>query len=171
MAQWTKPGRACRNEVMTMTMHWGFLFKGISDDQKKMITNVARELPMKEGEEIFSEGGEAKRLYSLKSGEVELLSKVNDLVELPIAILRNPGNVFGTGVLVEPNIYALTGRCAKSGTLLTIEDTALKELMIMDRDLGCIVMTNLAGQYLRRLKESRQEIKTHFKTLLKSYRG
>ncbi len=170
MVRWTRLGRACRNEVMTMTMPWGFLFKGISDDQMGMITNVAIEVPMKKGEEIFSEGGEAKTLYSLKSGEVELLSKVDDLVELPIAILRNPGDIFGTGVLIEPNIYTLTGRCAKSGTLVTLEDTALKDLLIKDRDLGCIVMTNLAGQYLRRLKESRQEIKTHFRTLLKSYR-
>lgn len=152
-----------------MTMPWGYLFKGLGDDQIERITGIAREVSMKKGEGIFREGEEAKRLYILRSGAVELISKIEDLVELPIAILRDPGDIFGSGVLIEPNMYSLTARCAKTGGLLSIEGSALKDLMMEDRDLGCIVMTNLAGLYLKRLKESRQEMKTHFRTLLISY--
>ena len=101
---------------------------------------------------------------------MELLTTIDAEIELPIAMLRKPGKIFGAGVLVPPNQYALTARCAETGTLLTIERTVLQKLLSEDRDIGFLVMTNLAEHFLGKLKESRQELKIHFNTLLKSFR-
>jgi len=153
-----------------MDLPLGYLFRHLDDDQVKRIAAVARELAMKNGQEICREGEEAKELYILKTGAVELMTRVEDDVELPISILRKPGDIFCAGVLVAPYQYALTARCARKGIFFSIERSAMQKLMTEDRDLGCIIMTNLAAHLLGRLKESRQEIKVHFSTLLRSYR-
>ena len=153
-----------------MDLPLGYLFRDLSNDQLKMIAAVAREVSMEDGQEICGEGEEAKALYVLKTGTVELITKVENDIELPVIILRKSGDIFGSGVLVAPYLYSLTARCAKKGTLLRIEGSAIQKLMTADRDLGCIIMTNLAKHFLGRLKESRQEIKIHFNTLLRSYR-
>ena len=153
-----------------MDLPLGYLFRGLDDYQLKRIAAVAREVSIENGQQICREGEEAKDLYILKTGAVELMTKVENDVELPISVLRNPGDIFGSGVLITPYLYNLTARCAGTGILFRIEGSALQKLMVEDRDLGCIIMTNLAEQFLTRLKESRQEIKIHFNTLLRSYR-
>ena len=153
-----------------MDLPMGYLFRGLNDDQLKRVAAVAREVSMENGQQICREGEEANSLYILKTGAVELMTTVEKDVELPISVLRNPGDIFGSGVLIAPYTYNLTARCSGTGILLRIEGSALQKLMVEDRDLGCIIMTNLAEQFLTRLKESRQEIKMHFNTLLRSYR-
>ncbi len=153
-----------------MDLSLSYVFKGLNDDQLKRIEAIAQELSIEEGQEIFKEGGEAKAIYILKSGAVELVTMVENDFELPISILRDPGDIFGAGVLVTPYEYTLTARCFKAGILLKFEKSALQKLMKDDRDLNCVIMSNLAEYYLFRLKESRREIKIHFSTLLKSYR-
>lgn len=153
-----------------MDLSMGYLFRGLDNDQLKRIAAVAREVSMENGQQICREGEEANSLYILKTGAVELMTTVENDVELPISVLRNPGDIFGSGILIAPYTYNLTARCSGTGILLRIEGSALQKLMVEDRDLGCIIMTNLAEQFLTRLKESRQEIKMHFNTLLRSYR-
>jgi CRP/FNR family cyclic AMP-dependent transcriptional regulator len=153
-----------------MDLPMGYLFKGLNDDKMKRVAAVAKEISMKKGQKICREGEEAKNLYILKTGAVEVITTVENDVELPITVLRNHGDVFGSGVLIAPYTYNLTARCTETGILFKIEGSALQKLMMEDRDLGYIIMTNLAEQFLIRLKESRQEIKMHFNTLLRSYR-
>jgi hypothetical protein len=43
-----------------------------------------------------------------------------------------------------------------------MERSALLEAMSDDRDLGCIIMTNLARYFFDKLKETRQELRIHF---------
>ena len=153
-----------------MDLPMGYLFRGLDNDQLRRIAAIAREVSMENGQQICREGEEANSLYILKTGAVELMTTVENDVELPISVLRNPGDIFGSGILIAPYTYNLTARCSGTGILLRIEGSALQKLMVEDRDLGCIIMTNLAEQFLARLKESRQEIKMHFNTLLRSYR-
>jgi CRP/FNR family cyclic AMP-dependent transcriptional regulator len=153
-----------------MDVPLGYLFEGLTDDQLKKIVALAAEIAMEDGQKICKEGEEAEALFILKTGAVELLTTIDAEVELPIAMLRKPGKIFGAGALVAPYQYALTARCAETGTLLSIERSVLQKLLNGDRDLGFIVMTNLAEHFLGKLKESRQELKIHFNTLLKSFR-
>ena len=114
------------------------------------------------------EGREGTEMFVLKEGAFELLTTVNDDFELPIAILRNPGDCTGTSSLLEPYVYSLSARCAEEGTLLVIKRVDFQKLIMEDCGLGFTIMTNLAQHLLGRLKETRQELKIHFKTLFKS---
>ncbi|MDH3575953.1 MAG: cyclic nucleotide-binding domain-containing protein [Desulfobacterales bacterium] len=145
-----------------------YLFKGLSESQLQRLNTITKETPIQKGQWLMHEDERAEALFVLKEGAVELLTTVNDDFELPIAILRNPGDCTGTSSLVAPHEYSLSARCAENGTLFAIQQADLKHLMLEDHELGCTIMKNLAQHLLDRLKETRQELKIHFKTLFKS---
>jgi CRP-like cAMP-binding protein len=150
-----------------------YLFKGLSESQLHRLLEITKEVRAQKGQFLMHEGQKAEELFVLKQGAVELLTKVNDdLVdydfELPIAILRTPGDCTGTSSLLEPYICSLSARCFEDTELRVIKHTDLINLMMEDHDLGCTLMRNLAQHLIGRLKETRQELKIHFKTLIKS---
>jgi CRP-like cAMP-binding protein len=145
-----------------------YLFKGLSESQLLRLSEITKEEQVKKGHFLMHEGQTAEALFVIKEGAVELLTTVNDDFELPIAILRIPGYCTGTSSLVAPYEYSLSARCAEDGTLFVIQQTDLKHLMLEDHALGCTIMKNLAQHLLERLKETRLELKIHFKTLFKS---
>jgi len=145
-----------------------YLFKGLSESQLFRLSEIAKEVQIQKGQFFMKEGQQAEELFVLKEGAVELLTKVEDGFELPIAIFRKPGDCIGTSSLVAPYVYSLNSRCVEDSKMLVIKKTAIKELMQGDHELGCTVMRNLAQHLIGRLKETRQELKVHFKTIFRS---
>lgn len=145
-----------------------YLFQGISPSQIGRIAAITREQQFQKGHWLFQEGLEATHLYLVKEGTVELVIKVEDAIEIPIAVIRPDNGCLGIGALVEPYQYSLSARCLDDSTLLAISKTRLHELMADDFELHCAIMTNLAKKLLNRLKETRQEIKIHFMNLVRS---
>jgi CRP-like cAMP-binding protein len=144
-----------------------YLFQGLSDSQLSQIRTIGSEASIKAGQWLFHEGDAAEQMYVLKNGAVELLTTVDE-VELPITIVRKPGNCFGTSTLVPPHQYSLSARCAEDGLLLSMQKTDLEQLIKSDLEMGHALLVNLAKHFLDRLKETRQELKIHFKTIFKS---
>jgi CRP-like cAMP-binding protein len=151
-----------------MPLSSSFLFKGLSESQLQRITTAAKEIQIPKGQWLFQEGNAADRVYVLKDGAVELLTRVNGEYELPIKIIRSKEGCFGISALVPPYQYSLTSKCAEDSTLLEIQRHDLQNLTQEDSGLGCVIMTNIAQYLLDRLKETRQELKIHFKTLFRS---
>ncbi len=145
-----------------------YLFQGLSELQKDRIAAITLEKDIQKGEWLFQEGQEATSIFILRKGAVELVTRVNDTIEIPITIIRPAGGCFGIGALVEPYRYSLSARCADDSTLLVINQADIKNIIRTDSDLGCTIMTNLAQKLLDRLKETRQESKIHINTLIKS---
>jgi len=144
-----------------------YLFQGLSESQINQLITIGNEAPVQKDQWLFHEGEDAQQIFVLKEGAVELLTTV-DAVELPITILRSAGDCFGASALVAPYKYSLSSRGVESGTVLAIKRVDLETLIEQDYQLGCIVLTNLAKHFLDRLKETRQELKIHFKTIFKS---
>jgi CRP-like cAMP-binding protein len=155
-------------EVILMNFRPCYLFKDLTDDQVNQIISITKEITVKKGQRIFTEDKEAAALYILKEGTVELMTKIEDNFEMPITILRNPGDCFGTSALIAPHVYSLSARCVAEGALFIIERSALQQLMMKDHEVGCTMMRNLAQHYLERLKQTRQELRIHFRTLFRS---
>jgi CRP-like cAMP-binding protein len=132
------------------------------------VTGVAKEIQAKKGQWLFKEGNDAGCVYVIKSGAVEMLTQVDGTYELPITIIRSQWGCFGTSALVSPHQYSLSSRCAEDAVLLEIRREDLQKLTQTDSAIGCAIMTNLAQHLLDRLKETRQELKIHFKTLFRS---
>ena len=151
-----------------MPLSSSFLFKGLSESQLQRLTTAVKEIQIPKGQWLFQEGNVADRIYISKRGAVEMLTKVNGDYELPIKIIRSKGGCFGTSGLVPPYEYSLSAKCAEDAVLLEIRREDLEKISQEDSVLGCAIMKNLAQHLLDRLKETRQELKIHFKTLFRS---
>ncbi len=151
-----------------MPLNSCYLFQGLAQSQIKRIAAITQEQQFQKDQWLFHEGQEARHLYLVKDGAVELVIKVEDAIEIPIAIIRPANGCLGIGTLVEPYLYSLSARCLNDSTLVVIAKTQLHELMLDDSELHCAIMTNLAKKLLNRLKETRQEVKIHFMNLVRS---
>jgi CRP/FNR family cyclic AMP-dependent transcriptional regulator len=145
-----------------------YLFQGLSQSQIERIVAIAREQQFAKDQWLFNEEQEAAHLYLVKDGAVELIIKVEDTIEIPIAIIRSNNGCLGLGALIEPYRYSLSARCLDDSTLVAISKKQLHELMNADSEMHCILMTNLAKKLFNRLKETRQEVKIHFMNLVRS---
>jgi CRP-like cAMP-binding protein len=155
-------------EVVRVNFPPCYLFQDLNDGRLNQISSMRQEIKVKKDQSIFTEGKEASALYILKEGAVELMTRIEDVVDLPIAILRNPGDCFGTSALIPPHVYSLSARCVEEGSLLVLQQSDFQRLAEKDHEMGCIFMRNLAKHYLERLKQTRQELKIHFRTLFRS---
>ena len=144
-----------------------YLFKGLSESQLNHLITIGNETQIQAGQWLFREGEAAEQMFILKGGAVELLTTVDE-VELPITIVRESGNCFGTSAMVPPHQYSLSARCAEDGALLHLKKRDLDKVIKADVEIAHVVLTNLAKHFLDRLKETRQELKIHFKTIFKS---
>lgn len=147
-----------------------YLFKGVKSHQIDELAKVVNEVDFEKDAWLFHEGSQADRLYFLENGAIDLLTTIENDVELPTARLKTAGDCFGTGALVEPFTYSLSARCVETVSLLTIAREDLADILEKDSELGKTVFGNLAVHYLDRLREARQELKIHFKILLKVMR-
>jgi CRP/FNR family cyclic AMP-dependent transcriptional regulator len=151
-----------------MPLNSCYLFEGLPQSQIERIIAITREQKFRKDQWLFQEGQEAGHLYLVKDGAVELVIKVEDAIEIPMAIIRPNNGCLGVGALVEPYRYSLSARCLDDSTLSVIARAQLYELMHDDSELHCAIMTNLAKKLLNRLTETRQEVKIHFMNLVRS---
>ena len=151
-----------------MNLRSCYLFQGLSQTQIEQINAVTIEQQIPKNQWLFHEGHEAKHIYLLKAGTIELFIKVEKSIEIPITVIRPKNGCVGVGALVEPYLYSPSARCIDDSTLLVVKQTDLNQLMRNDSEMHCTIMTNLAQKLLNRLKETRQEVKIHFMNLVRS---
>ena len=144
-----------------------YLFRGLNDSQLNRLTAISEQVKLENGQWLFQENSVAEKIYILKSGAIELLTSVEGSVELPITVVRFPGGCFGSSALVSPFQYSLSARAAEDSLVLSMKRSDLQTLIHQDRELGYRIMTNLAGHLLDRLKQTRQELKVHFRNLFR----
>ena len=145
-----------------------YLFSGLSDPQLERVQALSREQKIQKGQWLFREDQDAQCFYLIKEGAIELLTIVDERVEIPIAMVRTQNGCIGIGALVAPFRYSLSARAALDSSLLVFSRTDLETLKLDDPGLVCIIMNNLAQKLLERLKETRRECKIHFMNLVRS---
>ncbi len=151
-----------------MNLNACYLFQGLSASQLDRVAAIAKEQQIEEGHWLFHEEQPAEFLYLLKEGAIELVTRVEDAIEIPVSITRPNNGCLGISALVEPFLYSLSARCLQDSIVLKIDQSDLDSLMRSDIELRCTIMTNLAKKMLERLKETRQEVKIHFMNLVRS---
>lgn len=151
-----------------MNLRSCYLFRGLSPSQLEKITAITREQQFFKGQWLYHEDQKAEHIYMLKAGVIELITKVEDSIEIPVTVIRPKNGCVGVGALVEPYLYSLSARCIDDSTVYVIKQTNLGQLMGNDPEMRCTIMTNLAQKMFNRLKETRQEVKIHFMNLVRS---
>ena len=106
-----------------------YLFQNLSAPQIDSLAAITAEEQFQKGKWLFYQDQMADKIYLVKKGAVELLIKVQDTIEIPIAIIRPDNGCVGIGTLVEPFRYTLSARCAADSTLLAIKQVDLQKLI------------------------------------------
>jgi CRP-like cAMP-binding protein len=145
-----------------------YLFGRLSDPQLERVQAISREQKIQKDQWLFREDQEAQHFYLIKEGAIELLTVVDERIEIPIAMVRPKNGLIGIGALVPPYKYSLSARSALDSILFAFDRSDLEDLNHEDPDLVCIIMANLAQKLLARLKETRHELKIHFMNLVRS---
>ncbi|MDH3886718.1 MAG: cyclic nucleotide-binding domain-containing protein [Desulfobacterales bacterium] len=145
-----------------------YLFSRLSDPQLERVQAISREQKIQKDQWLFREDQEAQCFYLIKEGAIELLTVVDERIEIPIAMIKTQNGCIGIGALVPPFRYSLSARAALESNLLVFNRTDIETLKRDDPGLVCIIMNNLAQKLLDRLRETRREIKIHFMNLVRS---
>ena len=91
----------------------------------------------KAGEVLFSKGDTADHLYFLAEGRIELVE---------IGIFIEPGSMFGAIAFFAPDKRRTqTARCVGPCTVLSIDESTLKQLYYQNPDFGFQLMAQVAG--------------------------
>ena len=163
----SRPLRSLLGRI-TVPLSSCYLFNRLTEPQLKSVLAISQEQNIQKEQWLFRENEEAHYFYLIKKGAVELLTVVDEHIEIPIAMVRTKNGCIGIGALVPPFRYSLSARAADDSNLLVFKRTDLEMLKKDDPGLVCIIMNNLAQKLLERLRESRQEMKIHFMRLVRA---
>lgn len=109
---------------------------------------------------IFRIGDEAKYLYVLKSGEVDLMMEVpprSKQAETQVVVDRiTTGGFFGWSALVEPHFYTMSAICRKLSSVVVISGVELIALFDRDYHIGYRVFQSLSHIIGARLRDMEQ---------------
>lgn len=135
-------------------------FAGLTPDHLRGIAMISEEVSYSPEMLIFSEGEEARYLYILVSGEVELLYSGNNVGAIADTYVGSivQGEVFGISSMVGP--FHMTASAKSEGTVGTIqiEAAGLRAMCEVDHGLGYILMQHLAQALTQRLHEARVQL-------------
>jgi CRP-like cAMP-binding protein len=125
------------------------LFLGLDNsDLQKIVDRPSYQERTYDAEEvIFEAGDEARNLYVLDEGQVNLVIKVPtgspEVIEQIVVRIITKGGVFGWSALVSPYIYTMSALSQASSRVVSINGNELHSLFESDTRLGYEVMSSL----------------------------
>ena len=125
------------------------LFLGLDDIELQKIVDLPSciEKTREAQETIFEAGKEAKNLYMLEEGQVNLVVKIptgsSDLLEETVVRTITKGSVFGWSALVPPYVYTMSAICSQPSKVVVIGGNELRTLFDEDAHFGYEIMNGL----------------------------
>ena len=142
------------------------LFLGLDDNDLQEIVDLPsyREETYKAEEVIFETGEEAKHLYVLEEGQVNLVLKIPtsspDVLEQIVVRIITKGGVFGWSALVSPYIYTMSAVSQEPSEVVVISGNELRALFDRDPHLGYEVLNSLIRVIGARVRNIEQLLMT-----------
>jgi len=139
------------------------VFLGLDDSELDKIAALpsCREISYETGEVIIRAGEEAKDLYVLKEGQVEVVMAVPikaDKAEIVVIDVITKGGFFGWSALVRPHFYVMSAICSQHSTVATISGAELTALFDREYNIGYKVFQSLARIIGTRLRDLEQVV-------------
>jgi len=139
------------------------VFLGLDDSELGKIAALpsCREVSYEAGEVIIRAGEEAKDLYVLKEGQVEVVMAVPikaDKAEIVVIDVITKGGFFGWSALVRPHFYVMSTVCKKPSTVVAISGSELTALFDKEYYIGYKVFQSLARIIGTRLRDLEQVV-------------
>lgn len=120
-----------------------WVFENLQAKELEALTNAAQRKLYKKGQEVFSQGQTAKKMFLLKGGRVKLskLAESGDEITLDI---RKAGDFLGEAMLAEDMVYPLTATCLEDTLICGFDKPGLEKLILDHPNIGLQVIKNLS---------------------------
>ncbi|MDR3161503.1 MAG: cyclic nucleotide-binding domain-containing protein [Spirochaetaceae bacterium] len=135
------------------------LFGGLLDDQIEKILPLMGHEFYEEGSDIIVEGQPNDRIRFILEGRVEVSTHGVVLYEF------KEGDVFGEMEILDVMPAAATARALCATQVMSISNTALREIYKIDSTSFAMIIMNLARDLSRRLRHLNQRVLTTEKNL------
>ncbi len=136
------------------------LFQGLSEEQVAAFDAIAKTVMVEKWVRIIKEGDPARNLCIVGQGRVaiEMALERPDGSYTPRTTVASlgPGEAFGWSALVEPHVLTMSAYAIETTELLTLEGHKLRELLDGNKQIGYVVMSNVAKLLAKRLTEARE---------------
>ena len=139
------------------------MFLGLSDAEIRRITELpsCRRYDCRAQDVIFEQGEEARLLYVLIEGRVQLLLRLTSpsqvAKEYLVVEMVTTGDFFGWSALVAPHVYVLAAVCLEPSSVIAVAGAELNALFDSDHHLGYKVMkafAHILGARLRGMQQT-----------------
>ena len=131
------------------------LLAGLSAEQCARLGDVGTEVRLSRNESLLTFGTEARSLYLIRAGELELtfpLMVMGEKKEVRFQLL-GPGRAVAWSALVPPHQLTMSARATADTTLVAFAREPLQALMAKDAQLALILVSNIAKIIGGRLQE------------------
>ena len=127
------------------------LFAALTDTALTHLTASLTLLSPLPGEVVFREGTEAREMYVVISGEMEVVKRSKHGIDARVALL-GPGDWFGEMSILDVQPRSATVRALAPTRMLRISSSDLDGLYRFDVKSYTLIVLNLARELSRRLR-------------------
>lgn len=131
------------------------IFGGLPDAVLDRIIDLARELHVEPGEQVFAEGEPARSMFIVREGELEICKRARDGSEFCLATLQR-GDCVGEMSLIDIQPRSATARAVSDARLCVIDQQAIARLYETDLEVYTLLVLNIAREISRRLRRADQ---------------
>ena len=140
-----------------MTIENSQVFNNLSIEQRLLIEPLFIHRHECAGTTLFEQGDEAKYLFIVIEGEVEVQYKPEDGPALVVTRVR-PENVVGWSAALGNPKYTSSAVCSKDCSCLCVRGTDLRELCVNHPDICPIILDRLATMIAKRLRNTHSHV-------------
>ena len=130
-------------------------FQGIEPAVMEKISTLCREEQHPKDAVLFRKDEDAKSLFILKEGTVNLVIQNGGTLTTP---LKEAGEVFGWSCMVESGVYTASGVCATDSKVIKIDRDELDQIFDQHPRTGLMIIKRLGAVFSRRLSSAYQDL-------------
>lgn len=135
------------------------LFKGLSEEQLKLIASKAVKEEFEENQEIFHEQSTDSDIYILMEGRVQIVAALGKTDSATIHTML-PGKLFGEFAFIDGEPRSATAVAIQKTSVFKIPRDTLYAAFEDDKAMGYITMRNLARILARRIRQTAHELRS-----------
>jgi CRP-like cAMP-binding protein len=127
------------------------IFAGLPERVLARVLEVARVVPLDDGQELVGEGDLARSMFVVREGVLEILKRGRNGAEFCVALLK-VGDCVGEMSLVDIQPRSATVRARGAALLYALDQAELAKLYGTDLEAYALLVHNIAREISRRLR-------------------
>ena len=131
------------------------LFKGVEPAVMDKISALCQEERHPKDAVLFRKDEDAKSLFILKEGTVNLVIQNGGTLTTP---LKESGEIFGWSCMVEHGVYTASGVCATESKIIKIDRDELDTIFDQHPRVGLMIIKRLGAVFSRRLSSAYRDL-------------